>query len=94
MFGENRLIETMSNLDDQVAKGIITQEEGWYETGRAMARYGNYNFNTGIIFGIGTFVIADILVLNNAIIPGCKKLITKFKNKKNSKLKVEEKERA
>ena len=93
MFGENRLFETMSNLDDQVAKEIITQEQGWYETGRAIAKYGNYNFITGGLLGIG-MIVADILVLDNVVIPGCKKLITKFKIKKNSKLKVEEKEQA
>ena len=91
MFGENRLFETMSNLDDQVAKEIITQEQGWYETGRAIARYGNHNFIMGGLLMMGAIAVADITT-QVVIEPVFKKLITKFKNKKNSKLKVEEKE--
>lgn len=91
MVGENRLIETMSNLDDQVAKGIITQEQGWYETGRAIARYGNHNAIVGTLVGMGIMVI-DYIALDVFIKPVSKKLITKFKNKKNSKLKVKKKE--
>lgn len=91
MFGENRLFETMSNLDDQVAKEIITQEQGWYETGRVITRYGNHNFIMGGLLMMGAIAVADITT-QVVIEPVFKKLITKFKNKKNSKLKVEEKE--
>lgn len=93
MVGENRLIETMKNLGDQVANGIITQDQADYDVGRAIVRYGDYNAIIGGLLGMGAIAIADITT-KVVIKPVSKKLINKFKNKKNSKLKVEEKEQA
>lgn len=91
MVGENRFIKTIIDLGDQVTNGIITQDQADYDLGRAIVRYGNYNAVIGGLLGMGLVAI-DYIALDVFIKPVSKKLITKFKNKKNSKLKVEKKE--
>ena len=93
MVGENRLIETMKNLNDQVVNGTITPDKADFDFGRAIVRYGDCNAIIGGLIGIGSMAVAEIAI-EVFIKPTTKKLITKFKNKKNSKLKVEEKEQA
>ena len=93
MFGVNRLIETMNTLGDQAAKGLITQDQADYNFGKAIYDYGSYNAIMGGLLGMGIIAAADITT-KVFIKPVTKKLINKIKNKKNSKLKVEEKEQA
>ena len=93
MFGENRLIENLNKLGEQMENGVITQDQANYDFGRAIGQYGDYNAIMGSLVGTGLFIVSYI-ALDNLIKPVSKKLITKFRNKKNSKLKVEEKERA